>query len=133
MEMINNVKISIHIALLLIILLLLSGSVVISCEDNENNLEAEVNVIRTYKASVLGGAAKVVYTVENTGKMKISGWKAYFYVHMSYEPSLEANDAITYDLEPGEISQNQEASVKIPSHYYNPKITGASFRRITLY
>ena len=131
--MINNVKISIHIALLSIILLLLSGSVVISCEDKENILEAEVNVIRAYKTSDMGGAANVKYTVENTGKMKISGWKVYFTVHMRSEPSLEVIDGTTYDLEPGEISQNQVASVIIPSHYSIPTIIGASFRRITLY
>ncbi len=126
------------ITLLSIILLFLSGSVVISCEDKdkENNLEAEVNIIRTYKSSGLGGSgtAKVEYTVENTGEMNISGWKVYFIVNMTDSPGLEASDVISYDLEPGDISHNLVANAVIPDHYpYSVKPTDALFKRIELH
>ena len=87
---------------------------IISCDHEPNILDAEVNIIRTYK---IGETAFVKYTVENTGDKIIRGWNVYFRISMESSKQIKAHDGLTYDLEVEETSEILIASGEIPDHF----------------
>lgn len=90
-----------------------------SCNDNRNNLDAEVHITKFYKTTWQGGSATVNYQVENTGDTDIRGWNIYFRVSMKSGKQVQAFDGLTYDLEVGETSDELLAIGAIPDHFDN--------------
>jgi len=88
--------------------------VLVGCSTEQENLDVEVVVIRTFKISE---SAFVKYTVKNIGEGDIQGWNIYFRVSMESSKQIKAYDGLTYDLEPGQTSEQLIASGDIPDHF----------------
>jgi len=88
--------------------------ILVGCSAEQENLDADVTVIRTYK---LGETAFVKYTVENIGEEDIRGWNIYFRVSMISSKQIKAFHGLTYGLQPGETSEILIARGDIPDHF----------------
>lgn len=91
--------------------------ILVGCSTEQENLDAEVQIIRTFKSIELGGSATVRYKVQNLGNQEIRGWNIYFRVSMTSGKQVQVHHGLTYDLAVGEISEELLAYGKIPEHF----------------
>ena len=114
----------------------------VSCEDNIENKEAEVSIIRIFTSALQTGVdaygilrnekqANVRYTIKNIGTKTITGWKIYFYVSLENGPQMSVGGRAAYTLDPGEISSEKLVTDRITSG--NGNVTSATLNLIEAY
>lgn len=100
----------------------------------QEDLEAETHIISYYKGSNFGQKIYVKYQIENICEDSIRGWNIYFRVSMESGKQVLIHDGLTYDLEPGEVSDNIIAYSMIPDHFDDvDSPIMASLKRLEIY
>ena len=118
----------------IIITVIIVGITFISCSKDTNDFDVEIVIQKTYRNNSQGGSAIVKYQIINIDDEDIRGWNIYFRVSMKSGQQVVAFNGLTYNLEPGEISETLIANGRLPDHFKNSDepIT-ASLRFIEVY
>jgi len=112
-------------------------SLMTSCNDDPSyEAEVEIEYVTTQAISKPNESevtryAKVNYCVKNTCGNVIHGWEVFFNVALQKGTNITATDNIYYTLKPGEISEVQAATARIPYYYENAR--NASLKNIEIW